>query len=468
MQGIFTLILINCLLTSQAQPMISGYWEGKLGGAVSLRIVFHIQQQGNGYNTEIDSPDQGVKGIKTASTQYKQDSIFISIPQAKAVFAGKLKDDTTIIGNWIQGITTSLQLKKVEHPTLVNRPQTPVPPFPYRSEEVIYFNADKSQQYGATLTIPKGKEPFPAALLITGSGQQNRDEEILGHKPFAVIADFLTRKGFIILRVDDRGIGKSNGNFQLATTMDFREDAKVGLNYLLNRKEVNKSKVGLIGHSEGGLIAEMLAAERKEIDFIVLLAAPGETILELMKHQNAAIARTVGLGKSYIDRYLELYEALILAILKSEGQQSYQMAEGVLNKWISDTPKDIVTAFTSIKDETSKKNFLNAFLGQINTPWFRYFLGLDPQVYLQKITAKVLALNGDKDIQVIAEPNLNAIKAALGKGPSKEFETKEIKGVNHLFQHCKICNLTEYGQLEETIAPEVLQTILQWLEQNVK
>ncbi|GAC1418585.1 MAG: alpha/beta fold hydrolase [Flavisolibacter sp.] len=455
-------------MTSQAQKMISGHWEGKLGEAGGLRIIFNIQQQGHVYSTEIDSPDQGVKGIKTASTLYKQDSILISIPQANALFAGKLKDDTTIIGNWTQGITTSLQLKKVAHPTLINRPQTPTPPFPYRSEEVIYFNADKSQQYGATLTIPKGKGPFPAALLITGSGQQNRDEEILGHKPFAVIADFLTTKGYIVLRVDDRGMGKSNGNFQLATTLDFRNDAKVGLIYLLDRKEVNKSKVGLIGHSEGGLIAEMVAAEKKEIDFIVLLAAPGEKILELMKHQNAAIARTVGLGKSYIERYLQLYEALILGILKSDGKQSYQVAEDVLNKWISDTPNDIVIASTAIRDETSKKNFLNAFLGQINTPWYRYFLGLDPQVYLQKITAKVLALNGDKDIQVIAEPNLSAIKTALDKSPSKEFEIKQIKGVNHLFQHCKICNLTEYGQLEETIAPEVLQTIHQWLDQNVK
>jgi pimeloyl-ACP methyl ester carboxylesterase len=321
---------------------------------------------------------------------------------------------------------------------------------------------------GATITIPEGKGPFPAALLITGSGPQNRDEEIMGHKTFAVLADHLTRKGFIVLRVDDRGVGKSTGNFANATSADFANDVSSGIDYLLTRPEVNKKKIGLIGHSEGGMIAPMLATQRKDIDFIVLLAGPGVKIIDLMTEQNAAVLRSVNMSKEAIEAYLPFYKEAISQIISApDTATAYKAADALLKKWIAKTNEEIVTQL-GMKDRSAQQSKLSTLSKQLSTPWFKYFLTFDPQPYLQKLQCKVLAINGGKDIQVIASQNLPGIETSLKKSKSKVYDIKELSGLNHLFQTCHKCTLQEYGELEETFSPVALQLVGDWMIKNVK
>ena len=452
-----------------AQKNISGIWQGKISAGVDLTAFFHIKEEGKNISATLDFPDGGIRDMSASSIAIKEDSILVEVPKLNGKYLGRIINDSTINGYWIQGQQFLLNLHKVKEMILAKRPQTPKPPFPYKSENIVYFNSDKSIQYGATMTIPNGKGPFPAVLLITGSGQQNRDEEILQHKPFAVIADYLTKRGFVVLRVDDRGMGQTTGDVLSATSRDFANDAEVSLDYLKKRKEVDNKKIGLLGHSEGGMIAQIIASERKDINFLVFLAAPGENNLNLMKDQNEAILAKVGMSKSYIDQYLELYTKLLSSVIKSDSlEEAKQNASKLIDEWRAKTPSNVVTGTTGITNEETKQRFINAFVPAVYSPWFKYFLSYDPDPILQKISAKVLALNGNKDIQVVSKTNLPAMESSLKKSQSNDYDIKELKGLNHLFQHCKICNVQEYGYLEETIAPEVLNMIGDWLERHVK
>ena len=427
-------------------------------------MIFRVSTDSAGaYQATLESPDQGSIAVKASQVKLTEDSVFIEIRQFNAKYSGKIIGDS-INGKFIQGMGFPLNLKKVNQPTVKIRPQTPVPPFPYKTEELIYENDKKTISYGATITIPQGNGPFAAVLLLTGSGQQNRDEEMMGHKPFSVIADHLTRNGFIVLRVDDRGTGKTTGEVLNSTTADFADDANVSLNYLLTRKEVDKKRVGLIGHSEGGMIAQIIAAKRKDIKFIVMLAGPGIPTLKLMEEQNEAVLVKAGLPAEYRAPYLSLYVSILKTIVASDSSTAADKVKTVVNSWIESTPKNIVTATTGIRDETSKENFIRQFVGQVGTPWYRYFLSYDPAINLGKITASVLALNGSEDIQVISKTNLAAIDSTLKKGKTGKFEVKEMEGMNHLFQECKKCTLSEYSQLDQTISPIVLDKITGWMK----
>ena len=451
------------------QKNVSGIWQGMLTGT-QFRLVFHITEDKNGLSASLDSPDQGVMNIKASTITLKGDSVTISFNRPTVTYQGKIANDSSIDGTWIQNnVNASLHLNRTAQAIVLNRPQTPRPPFPYKSQDVIYFNPDKSIQYGATITIPEGKGPFPAALLITGSGQQNRDEEIFGHKPFAVIADYLTRNGYIVLRVDDRSIGQTTGNFATSTSRDFANDAEISLDYLKQRPEVNANKIGLIGHSEGGMIAQVIAAERKDIAFIISLAGPGEKITGLMTHQDSAVLASAGMSKNYVAVYSELYGKLLPAIVAAGSKSdAADTARAVMDQWINRSPKEIVLATTGIHDDASKDKLINKFVDQLYTPWWRYFLTYDPAPNIKKSNAQVLVLNGDKDIQVIAATNLPAWEEALKKSRSKSYEIKKLPGLNHLFQHCMLCTVPEYGKLEETFAPEVLSLMVTWLNAHVK
>jgi alpha-beta hydrolase superfamily lysophospholipase len=447
-----------------AQTGFPGIWEGTLKAGAGVRMVFRISTDtASGYQATVESPDQGSIAAKASLVQLKDDSVFIEIKQFNAKYSGKIIGDS-ISGRFVQGVGFPLNLKKVSKVTLKIRPQTPVPPFPYKSEDLVYYNEAKTISYGATITIPEGDGPFPGLLLLTGSGQQNRDEEIMEHKPFAVLADHLTRNGFVVLRVDDRGTGKTTGNVLTSTTADFAADANVSLNYLAKRKEVDKKKMGLLGHSEGGMICQMVAAERKDINFIIMLAGPGIPTLKLMEEQNDAILTKAGLSAEYRASYISLYSTILQTILVSDTSSTVNNVRTVVNTWIEKTPKNIVIATTGIKDEASKDTFIRLFTNQVGSPWYRYFLTYDPAVNLKKITANVLALNGNKDIQVISRTNLAAIDSALQKGISQNFQVNEMEGLNHLFQECKSCTLSEYSQLDQTISPAVLNTITTWLK----
>ena len=472
------LLLIVCFLfigiNAYTQSGFIGTWEGMISiGGNSLRVVFHIKNANNGLlSGEMDSPDQGVKGINCSAVTELGDSLFIEMDKMGAYYAGKMQDASHIAGVLKQaGYVLPMNLKKGIETAGPNRPQTPKPPFDYISEDVIYQNADKTQQFGATITIPKGWSgaTYPALVLITGSGLQNRDEEISGHKPFAVIADYLTKKGYIVLRVDDRSMGQSTGDVKNATTADFAKDVSTSFDYLKLRKEVDTKKMGLLGHSEGGIIAPMLASERKDVDFIILMAGVGEKVIKLMGEQNVAVLESNGVRKDYVEKYSPLYNEFLQIVMKSEDKADAitKMTQAV-DKWKAKNTADVVIGTTGIQDEQSEQAFVAQFATQAASAWFKYFLSCDPDVYLRKLSCKVLAIDGSKDIQVIPGPNLAAIKASLAKSRSKVYEVKELPELNHLFQTCAKCTVDEYGELEETISPLALQTIGYWLDKNVK
>lgn len=466
------ILLLTIAISSFAQSTtkFTGIWEGKLNLGVELRIVFNIKENGKGgLVSTADSPDQAVYGLKCDTTSLNADAITIEMHDLKASFTGRLLNDSTLNGVFTQLADVPLTLKKVDkQPSERKRPQTPQPPFSYKSEDVGYDNADKSLHYGATITIPEGNGPFPAAVLITGSGAQNRDEEIMGHKLFAVIADYLTPKGFIILRVDDRGVGKSTGKFSEATSADFANDVNASVDYLLSRQEVDQKKVGLIGHSDGGMIAPMLAANRKDIDFIVLLAGPGVKIIDLMAEQNAAILHSAGISQPAIDAYTPLYKEMAGQIINAADSTSALTAvKKTLNTWIAKTDTSLVKEL-GLQEAKSRDDMATQLAQVMYSPWFKYFLSFDPAPYLEKLKCKVLAINGDKDIQVISRQNLPGIEASLKKSKVKNYTIKEMRGLNHLFQTCNKCTLEEYGDLEETFSPAALQIIGEWLKVNVK
>ena len=454
---------------SQVTNNFAGTWEGTLKVGIDLLIVFHIKEDSNGnLISTADCPDQSAFGMACDSTTVTENELTIIMKTLKATFTGKLVNDSLIEGTFTQGAELPLALKKVDKPSERKRPQTPKSPFPYKSEDVVYDTKDKSLQLGATITIPEGKGPFPAAVLITGSGPQNRDEDIMGHKPFAVIADYLTRKGFIVLRADDRGVGKSTGDFGNATSADFANDASSGIDYLLTRAEVNKKKIGLIGHSEGGMIAPIIASQRKDIDFIILLAGPGVKIINLMSEQNAAVLRSANISKEAIEAYLPLYKKMISQIVNAlDTATAYKTADVLLQKWIAQSNEKLITEL-GMNDRKAQQTMLSTLSKQLSTPWFKYFLAFDPQPYLQKLECKVLAINGSKDIQVIALQNLPGIEVSLKKSKSKVYQIKELPGLNHLFQTCNKCTLQEYSELEETFSPVALQLMGNWMIKNVK
>ena len=463
---IILLPLLAMILSTQAQTPFLGLWEGKMNAGVELRMIFHFSQDASkNLIAKMDCPDQGIKDVQASTFLIKDDSIYLEISQFQLKYSGRLTSDSVITGLFQQGIPLPLNFKRIDKVAQLKRPQTPVGPFPYIVEELVYSNIDKTINYGATITIPNGRGPFPAVLLLTGSGQQNRDEEVMGHKPFAVIADRLTRHGFIVLRVDDRGMGKTTGDVFSATTRDFADDAIVSLNYLRNRNEVDKNKIGLIGHSEGGMIAQIIAAERKDIYFVIMLAAPGENNMKLMSDQNEAILTKSGMPKEYIDAYIPFYNQMLSTIILADEASQMDSVKKLVDKWVANTPARIVMATTGIKDEITETNFVNQFVGQVGRPWFKYFLQYDPSVNMKKISASMLALNGSKDIQVVSKSNLMAIEAALKNGKSKRYLVKELAGLNHLFQECHTCTVNEYTKLEQTISPVLLNAITDWMKE---
>lgn len=455
-----------CGLYTSAQHNPAGNWLGTLSaGPAKMRIVVHVSDSGGALHATMDSPDQGVKGIKVPAVHYSGDSLMMFLGSAS--YKGKMIDNDNIEGTWTQGQVFPLTLTRSE---LKEKPQTPLPPFPYLSEEVTFTNKDGSMTYGGTITAPRDGKKHPALLLQTGSGQQNRDEEILGHKPFMVIADYLTRKGYVVLRVDDRGIGKTTrGDIMKATTADFATDANVELDYLKGRAEVDAKKIGVMGHSEGGMIAFMLAAQRKDIAFIISMAGPGVPNRQLMLAQNDAILKQSGMDDEARSAYLRLYEAIVEAQQNNRNELALTAAvEQTVAEWRKKTSKEIVEKTTGITDSATQHKFATTFASQFDLPWLRYFMSYDPATIAGNVTAKVLALNGEKDVQVPAELSLQGWRTLLAKSHSRKYDVKVLPGLNHLFQECKRCDVDEYGELDQTISPTALSAVSNWLDKEVK
>ena len=429
---------------------IDGTWMGTLDtGAIKLRVVFHIVNTEDGLTATMDSPDQGAMGLPVTSVTRNGTSLKMAAKGIGGVFEGKIADGlSSIDGTWMQGGGSfPLALKRVKDQSELERkrPQNPTKPYPYREEEVSYGNEVQNVKLAATLTIPPGEGPFPGVVLITGSGPQDRDESLMGHKPFLILSDYLTRKGIAVLRADDRGTGKSTGNFADATTADFATDTEAGVAYLKTRSEVDPHRIGLIGHSEGGIIAPMVAARDPDVAFIVMMAGSGVPGDEILVAQLQAIEEAS--GKSHEEATKDAAkEREILTLVETEKD------EAVLAKELKD----------KMAGEVSQAQ-IGAEIKAFTSPWFRYFMTYDPAAALRKVTCPVLAINGEKDTQVPPKQNLPAIRKALEQAGNKHFEVEELSGMNHLFQTARTGAPSEYAEIEETMSPVALDKMASWI-----
>ena len=437
---------------------ITGQWNGFLkvpGG--QLRLEFNITKTENGYITTMDSPDQGAKGIPVTTTTFENAILKLGIPSATIVYEGTLNQFGVIVGTFSQsGQTFPMNLSKEKlEKEVVTRPQEPKKPYSYYTEEVTFENKIDKNVLAGTLSLPQKEGKFPAVILISGSGPQNRDEELLEHKPFLVLADYLTKKGIAVLRFDDRGVGKSTGEFKTATTLDFAKDVQAALAYMQSRKEIDKNKIGLIGHSEGGIIAPIVAADSKEIDFILLLAGTGIRGDQLMLLQKEMIESQMGVSENEIQKAQEVFKGAYDIIVASPANDP--------------TLKSKVNSYLIKKvGDKMVDSQINTLSSQITSPWFIGFLKLDPTIALENVKCPVLALNGDKDLQVSADVNLEAIKKAVVKGGNKNVTIKKIPNLNHLFQESVTGSIEEYGTIEQTFSPIALEEISSWVLKQVK
>jgi uncharacterized protein len=439
---------------------VAGSWLGKINtGAIELRIIFNLSVEGkDSLVATLDSPDQGAKGIKLGPVTYDGESIKISAGAMLAEYNGTLKNDTLFEGTWKQaGKTLPLNISKLRTAFTLKRPQEPAPPFPYRSEEVTFTNEKFNIKLAGTFTIPSGKGPFPAVIMITGSGAQNRNEELMGHKPFLVIADYLSRNGIAVLRYDDRGVGKSQGNYATATSADLATDAEAAFVFLKNNPEIDPKAIGLAGHSEGGLIAPMVASSDINIGFIISLAGPGVSGEEIIIRQSADIMRASGSNEKEIKEAADMNRKMY-SILKKEPDNK-KASEKMGAEYKKSLEKKKITAEETEKEMTQ----FQAGIRQATTPWFRYFIVTNPSVYWKKVKCPVLALNGSLDLQVAADVNLPAIEKAVKSSGNTLVRTVKMQGLNHLFQHCKSGMPSEYGNIEETFSPEVLKIMADWI-----
>jgi pimeloyl-ACP methyl ester carboxylesterase len=444
-----------------------GSWIGAINaGGASIHLVFNVSVVAGKASGTMDSPDQGVRGIPLSGVSVSGSTVVFSVASIGGGFSGTLSSDgKSIRGAWKQG-AASLPLALVKSAAIATapvRPQEPVPPFPYTSIDVSFLNSKAGIELSGTLTIPNGKGPFPGVILVTGSGPQNRDEEIFGHKPFLVIADYLTRNGIAVLRYDDRGVGASKGDFATATTFDLADDAETAFEYLAKRPEIDKARVGIVGHSEGGIIAPIVASRNSDVRFIVLLAGPGLRGDKLLLLQNEAIAKASGASAEAIAKANEL-NAQLYTIAEKQGDEAQIESEA---KSTLSAAIDADTRLNAQQKESQKEN-IDQIVAQLVSPWTRTFLSLDPSVYLSKLSVPVLALDGSKDLQVPAGADLAAIAAALATSSSASYSLEKLDGLNHTFQHATTGLPAEYGTIEETFAPEALALMGEWIGQIQK
>lgn len=447
---------------------LAGIWEGVLNVGGTLRLVFHLDVDADGtIKAKMDSPDQGAQGIMVSKATFTGDKIRLEVAAIGGYYEGKVNADfSEIKGSWHQGgQQIPLVLSPVEKASKLHRPQHPKAPYPYYQDDVTYNNDSAGIHIAGTFTRPDRDGQFPAVLLISGSGPQDRDETLLGHRPFLVLADHLTRAGVAVLRVDDRGVGESSGDFSSATSEDFASDVLAGIAYLKSREDVQHKQIGLIGHSEGGLIAPMVAAQSDDVAFIVLMAGPGVNGEEILFLQTALIQKANGASEDLIafDRKLSTFIYHTVKTTPDNALAKSQILDYIAAEW-NEMP-------AVLKSEYDKAGVTQAQIetniNAVMTPWFRFFLRYEPADALQNVRCPVLAINGEKDLQVPPKENLNAIGEALKSGENTAYTLKELPGLNHLFQTCESGAPSEYGSIEETFAPLALAEISNWIYEQV-
>jgi len=461
MKKIFLFALILVPFLTRAQD-ITGKWNGMLKvQGMELRLVFHISKDDSAYSTVLDSPDQKAFGIPASSTSFKNATLIIEIAKLGARYEAQY-NASEFEGTFYQAnqsfplnLTTSEVAKKK-----LNRPQEPKKPYPYRSEVVSFPGGAPDVKLAGTLTMPKGEGPFAVVVLISGSGPQNRDEEFLTHKPFLVLSDYLTRKGMAVLRYDDRGFAESTGKHATATSEDLANDVRAAIAYLKTRNEIDREHIGLIGHSEGGLIAPMLAATNSDVAFIVLMAGPGVPGDQILLKQSVLIGKASGLSEKDIQRELTMGKN-IFELFHKYGESD--LFEPKLREYL----EAAITEENMIPEGKTKEEYIQLLMSPFKMPWYRYFISYDPAKSLRKVQCPVLALNGSLDVQVAPE-NLEYIEKALKEGGNDNVTIKEYANMNHLFQKCITGSLDEYSTIEQTIDPMVLNDISNWIEKQNK
>lgn len=480
MKKLLISVFLLCIISQLKAQDIAGSWQGLIpAGSVKLHLVFNITKVNDtSYTSTFDSPDQNAFGIACSKTYKVKDSVIIEIAIINGSYKGVWDGKDGFKGIYSQrGGRITLNLKRItdlEKNALTKgpvRPQTPKPPFGYYSEDVEYDNADKSLHYGATFTRPEGSGKYPAVIIITGSGTQDRDGTLFGHKLYWVLADYLTKNGIAVLRVDDRGAGKSSlgNNIANATSLDFSYDVEASLNYLETRPDVNKKQLGLIGHSEGGIIAPMVAARRKDINFIVLWGAPAVGGARINVEQNAYALRKNGIDSIATNAFIKLHEKVLALFASSENKDVLdQKILPVFEAWKKDQSQKILDALYVHDFSIVGQDVFKIYDGLYTLKWMRYFIAYNPEKDISKLKCSVLAVNGAKDTQVDAKSNLARIKEILTKSGNKDFDTEELPGLNHLLQTAVTGDLSEYEKIEETMSPSALNIISNWIKIHTK
>lgn len=448
---IFTLIFfVSASLFSQD---LKGTWNGNLDiNGISLAIVVNI----NGFSADsitMDSPEQSAFGIKVDKAEFGDNGFKLEIISLKASLIGENPVGDSIKCEFTQyGTSFPLTLKRGNY---VPKPKKQDPKdFPYIVEEVEIFNPETNVKLAGTLTAPYDYKCDKIVILVSGSGLQNRNEEILGHKPFLVLSDYLTRNGIAVIRYDDRGFAKSTGDATNATTYDLSLDAESVVKYIKNDSQLKNMKVGIIGHSEGGMIAPMVAARNSDVDFVVMLAGPAVNIWQLMARQNYDVLKSNGIPEDIAKQYAQLASKTykILNDKKSSIDDKKAKVRTIMNEMEKLAP-------SGYDEETLQANLDGLF-----TPWMSYFIDFNPQDYLCKVKVPVLALNGDKDVQVYSKDNLAGVEKAMKKAKNSNYQILELKGLNHLFQKCIFGSPNFYGRNEETFNEDAMKTIAEWIK----
>ena len=456
-------MIAACMVCTAAAQSVTGRWVGKLqvtGG--QLTLVLRIQEGEVGkLSAFLDSPDQGAYDIPC-------DSVIYSAPHLKVIMGaigGQYEatlEDNSLRGQFIQGGASSplVLTPSAEEDRSTLHPQEPKKPYPYLAEEVRFVNPTDGDTLAGTLTMPTTPGPHRAVVMITGSGPQSRDEPVMNHRPFLVWADALTRLGIAVLRYDDRGVGASTGNFNQARTADLARDVEAAVDYLRSRKEIDNQRIGLIGHSEGGMIAPIVAVSRpKDVSFIVLLAAPGLRGDSILVMQNEIISRRSHTPDSIREATAQLNRSLFALLVPptTDEEALRQSLAEVLRGAFFDGP--LAPPMPHEQVELA----INQEMEMLTAPWMRDFLRYDPAPMLSRVQCPVLAVQGSEDVQVPAAANLPIVEKALTLHGNKEVTVKEFPGLNHMLQHCQTCLPDEYGEIRETVSPEVLQFVGEWI-----
>ena len=441
---------------------VTGTWEGVLNtGGGRLRLVFVIRDSAGTLLGTMHSPDQGASvQAKASSVTLVADTLTFIIADQHISYSGALAAGDSLRGTFTQGgVSIPLVFAHVASPSTTRRPQDPVPPFPYRTRDVTIESAPGTVLAG-TLVIPDGKGPFPAVVFVTGSGPQDRDETLVGHRPFLVIADYLARHGIASLRCDDRGYAKSTGSFDNATSADFAVDAEAAVEFLRHVDGVAADRVGILGHSEGGLIGPMVAARSKAVAFLVLMAGPGVPGDSISLLQSRLLAVAAGVSPAAADSSTanrrRLFEALAHSRDSSDAIARLAIAKQEI---LAGMPESQRAAAAARIDQN---------IPQLMTPWFRFFMTYDPRPALRKVRVPVLAMGGSLDLLVPPEPNLAAIDTALKAGRNRDYRVVELAKLNHLFQSATTGSPNEFPTIEETVSPATLELIATWINERFR